>query len=242
MLRTCRLRWLFVAACMFVAGGYRATLLAQPAPAPRQPPPPPAQIFGKVGRVQVDPNGRLIGGAIDENDKVTAFTDAITFPTDRKAKTSLSLAEDFIKEQSWGEAARILQSLLEAKEDVFVEVQRDGKPSRTSLWREANRLIGAMPAKGREFYELQYGARAKSRLAEAKAKTDPKILAEVALHYLHTDAGAEATNLLGTYYLDRGDYPMAGVCFERLLHHEKADRLTPMTPRRCYVSVTTRPG
>jgi outer membrane protein assembly factor BamB len=181
-----------------------------------------------IGRAQIR-QGRLLGGAIDESTKNTAFSDAITFPTDRKAKTSLNLAEDFIKEQSWGEAARILQSLLESKEDVFVEVQRDGKPSRASLWREANRLIGAMPPKGREFYELQYGARAKARLAEAKAKSDPKILAEVALRYLHTDAGAEAANLLGTHYLDRGDYPMASVCFERLLQHEKGNQLTPIT-------------
>jgi outer membrane protein assembly factor BamB len=37
---------------------------------------------------------------------------------------------------------------------------------------------------------------------------------------LHTKAGAEATNLLGTYYLSRGQPVMAVNCFERLLNKE----------------------
>jgi outer membrane protein assembly factor BamB/tetratricopeptide (TPR) repeat protein len=194
-----------------------------------QAPPPPAPPPKAFRGVRVFPGGGLMGGVIEEPGKNGSASDAITFPTDRKAKTSLGLAEDFIKEKSWGEASRILQSLLESKEDVFVEVERNGKPTRTSLWREANRLVGAMPPQGREFYELQYGARARTRLTDAKTRNDPKALAEVALRYLHTDAGVEATNLLGSHYLDRGDYPMASVCFERLLTNEKADQLSPMT-------------
>src|SRR5438045_1574654 len=104
----CRL-WILLSACL-IQGVYCAEnyLLGQA-------PPPPAPPVPAIGRVQIR-QGRLIGGAIEEPGKNTVLSDAITFPTDRKAKTSLNLAEDFIKEQSWGEAARILQSLLEAKE------------------------------------------------------------------------------------------------------------------------------
>jgi outer membrane protein assembly factor BamB/tetratricopeptide (TPR) repeat protein len=212
-------------ACLGACADDSAAVLAQAPPPPALPVPPPMARRG----VRVLQGGGLLGGVIEEPGKNGSASDAITFPTDRKAKTSLSLAEDFIKEKSWGEASRILQSLLESKEDVFVEVERNGKPTRTSLWREANRLVGAMPPQGREFYELQYGARARTRLTAAKVRNDPKALAEVALRYLHTDAGVEATNLLGSHYLDRGDYPMASVCFERLLSHEKADQLSLMT-------------
>jgi outer membrane protein assembly factor BamB/tetratricopeptide (TPR) repeat protein len=212
-------------ACLGAWADDWAPVLAQAPPPPALPAPPPMARRG----VRVLQGGGLLGGVIEEPGKNGSASDAITFPTDRKAKSSLSLAEDFIKEQSWGEASRILQSLLESKEDVFVEVERNGKPTRTSLWREANRLVGAMPPQGREFYELQYGARARTRLNDAKVRNDPKALAEVALRYLHTDAGVEATNLLGSHYLDRGDYPMASVCFERLLSHEKADQLSPIT-------------
>src|SRR5262249_46301666 len=131
----------------------------------------------------------------------------------------------------WGQAARHLQELLKIKEDVFLEVKRDGKskPQWVSVRAEANRLIGSMPAEGLAIYEVQYGGEARGKLNEAKTKSDPHLLAEVAERYLHTDAGAEATNLLGTYHLDRGRYVMAALCFERLLQHEKADKLTPLT-------------
>src|SRR5205814_8208455 len=62
---------------------------------------------------------------------------------------------------------------------------------------------------------------------EALEKSDQAILADVALKYLHTKAGAEATNRLGTYHLDRGSYLMAALCFERLLARPDADKLPP---------------
>jgi outer membrane protein assembly factor BamB len=167
------------------------------------------------------------------------FTDALTIPTDRKAKRKLNAAEDLIThDKAWGDAAKILQDLLEAKEDHFVEVDRkekgpDGKMKtvvhRTSVRSEANRLLGMMPAEGLQFYEALSGPKAKARLAEGKNKGDPQVLAEVALRYFHTEAGAEATNLLGTYRLDRGDFRMAALYFDRLLNHEKADQFTPIT-------------
>lgn len=162
------------------------------------------------------------------------FADGVSLPTDRKAKKSIELAEDFIKEEDWSGAAETLQGLLEAKEDLFLQVKRKdakGKESVqwTSIKAEANRLLGTMPANGLEVYELKYGARAKERLNQAKAKGDRQVLAEVAQRYLHTESGAEATNLLGTYHLDRGQYLMAALCFERLLTHEKAGKLSPIT-------------
>src|ERR1700694_4145275 len=99
MSSACRVFWIHMGACVLeCACSAPGTLFGQPPP----PPPPQVQV---IGRAQIR-QGRLLGGAIDESPKTPAFSDAITSPTDRKAKTSLNLAEDFIKEQSWGEAAR----------------------------------------------------------------------------------------------------------------------------------------
>ncbi|MCS6851901.1 MAG: PQQ-like beta-propeller repeat protein [Gemmataceae bacterium] len=162
------------------------------------------------------------------------FTDAITLPKSTDAPKRIAAAEDLIKEGSWSEAVRALQSLLDTKEDAFLQVKRTDKSGKESVhWvsvrAEANRLIGLMPAEGLQFYELQYGPPAKARLAEAKAKGDPEILAEVAQRYLHTEAGTEATALLGTYHLDRGRYLMAAICFERLLERRGLDQLSART-------------
>lgn len=166
-------------------------------------------------------------GAVPEQDPmVNADAAAISFPKDTRAKKKLEAAADFIKESAWADATHVLQSLLNQPEDVFVEVERvsdDGKTRTTfytSIRNEANRLLGTMPAQGLEVYELQFGAKAKDRLDEARKSGDPAIYADVAQRYLHTKAGSEATGLLGTYYLGRGQPVMAVNCFERLLGKE----------------------
>jgi len=198
---------------------------AEDVPARGQPPQPPAPrpvVRGVLMKQEVAPAPG------------TEFSDAITLPKDQDAKRRIERAEDMIKDQDWGKAAPRLQSLLDLPEDVFVQVKRKDKGGAeavqwTSVRAEANRLLGTLPPEGLQFYELQFGPRARARLNEAKQSNDPQVLAEVAHRYLHTAAGAEATNLLGTYHLDRGRYFMAALCFERLLDRPDADRLSPRT-------------
>src|SRR5262245_49509399 len=157
------------------------------------------------------------------------YTDAVTIPTDRESKRLIQAAQDYIKKKEWRIACECLQSLLEGKEDSFLEitVEADEKAvtRRVSVRNEANRLIGELPGEGLEFYQVQYGPAADARLKEALEKNDATILAEVALKYLHTKAGADATNLLGTYHLDRGSYLMSALCFERLMSRPDGDKL-----------------
>ena len=162
------------------------------------------------------------------------FSEGVTLPTDRRTKTEISSAQDLIRDGEWTKAATVLQSLLDRKEDLFLEVQRKGRDGQeTSAWTsvraEANRLLGTMPADGLQIYELRFGNRAKALLNDAKAASNTQLIAEVALKYLHTEAGAEATNILGTYYLDRGSYVMAALCFERLLGRQDAAKLSPLS-------------
>jgi len=159
------------------------------------------------------------------------FTDDVTIPTDRESKRLIQAAQDYIKKKEWQVVCESLQSLLDGKEDSFLEVttnDADGKPvtRRVSVRAEASRLIGELPADGLEFYQVRYGPAAESRLKEAIEKNDPAILADVALKHLHTKAGLEAANLLGTYHLDRGNYLMSALCFERLLGRPDADKLS----------------
>src|SRR5581483_207499 len=91
------------------------------------------------------------------------LTDALTFPTNREIKKRLELAEeDYIKNEAWMQTCQLLQSVLDKPEDVFVQVRRKGANNQEQMrWAsartEANRLLGTMPSKGLDFYELQYG-------------------------------------------------------------------------------------
>src|SRR5437773_2114295 len=47
--------------------------------------------------------------------------------------------------------------------------------------------------------------------------------------YLYTDAGAEATELLASFLLDRGKYSSSAICFERLFQRVGPSQLSSMT-------------
>jgi outer membrane protein assembly factor BamB len=153
-------------------------------------------------------------GAADAGEDEARFTDRIRLPVDRSANRKIERVKEWIEKEEWGDAVRLLQSILNSPEDV---VLKDEKGRWVSVRYEANRILGEMPANGRQFYELEYGAQARAALKRALAAGDPKALAEVSLRFMHTEAGSEANQLLATYYLDQGSYIQAALCFERLL-------------------------
>jgi hypothetical protein len=154
--------------------------------------------------------------------------------TERKVKRALALAEDCIQQKRWKEAVDVLQSLLDLKEDSFVEETlpiRGGKPAIrwTSVSVAVDRLLTS-EAEVLKAYQEQYGAKAKARLEESKG--DPAVLAEVAARYPHTDAAVLALDLLGADYLTRHHFAMAAYCYEQLLQRAKAKQISlPMRYR-----------
>ena len=146
--------------------------------------------------------------------------DAASFRTERQVLQRLKTAEELLAERRFGEAVRYLGSILEADEDYFF--QRDDSASvYRSLKSEAHRLIGRMPREGRASYDLQYGARARNLLDEAVRSGEIEVVAEVARRFFHTEAGYEATYLLGTHYLLQDRPLAAALCLERLVNESK---------------------
>ncbi|MGH7135836.1 MAG: PQQ-binding-like beta-propeller repeat protein, partial [Pirellulales bacterium] len=147
-----------------------------------------------------------------END---AATDSVFYPPDRDTLQRLARAGELVEEKRYGEAARFLSSILESAEDYFYQPQR-GLPLYRSLKQEAQRMIGELGEEGRASYELQYGAEARRLLDDAVSQGDRGRLAEVARQYFHTQAGYEATYLLGHSEMQRGQPLAAALCLERL--------------------------
>jgi RNA polymerase sigma factor (sigma-70 family) len=121
---------------------------------------------------------------------------AVVLPTNRDAQQRLNAAQDYVAEKEWAKCVRELQRLLNHPEDAFVQVTRENPDSKpvllwTTTWAEANRMIGAFPADGRQVYEDYYGREAQDLLDKAK-QNDLAILADVTRRFRHTKAGAEA--------------------------------------------------
>lgn len=152
---------------------------------------------------------------VDEPDPRAAEGRSVFAPPDRTTLRLLAKARQLIDQGRHAEAVRCLGAILESPQDYFHHPDRGSAVPR-SLKSEARQLLGDMSDRGRQLYELQYGARARQMLAVASAAGDAAGLAEVSRRFFHTQAGYEATFLLGLYHLDRGR-PLAGaLALERL--------------------------
>jgi outer membrane protein assembly factor BamB len=152
-------------------------------------------------------------------------TDLAQLPMDREALKKLKTAQEYADAKLWAEAVRLLQAVVDLKEDSFIQIPADPAtktPERTCSSREeASRRIGALPPAGLEAYEIAYHDAAARMLNEAKGKHDPQMLMETVRRFRYTKPGGEALELLGAYALDRGEFDLAAVCYQRLLERSK---------------------
>ena len=167
------------------------------------------------------PGAKVPGMEIPDSSPGNSFSNLVNLPTNRDQARKLEAVRDYMQTGGWREVTQALQEILDHPQDYFIPVKRGPDTLWVSMRAEANRLLGSMPAKGKEVYEVLSGLRAANLLQAAKKANNTEGLAKVALHYFHTRAGAEATDLLGTHHLDRGRYLMAASCFRQLL--ERAD-------------------
>ena len=148
----------------------------------------------------------------DEN--AGAYGAGVFARADRQLQRRLDDAKKLLALNRYAEAVESLDAILNAPEDYFLASRKTGY---IGLKAEVQRLLGAMPREGRRLYEDLCGARARQLLDRAVAGGDPRGIAEVARRYFHTQAGYEATLLLGLHYMDNGS-PLAGAMTLKRLH------------------------
>src|SRR5438046_1207481 len=97
----------------------------------------------------------------------------------RELKQHLSRAQTALDEERYSDAvAEIGEVLNSAGSDDFFLGVPGGTDAQLSLKTQAMALLGAMPAKGRKLFDLQYGADAKAALDAALAAGDLAQLTE----------------------------------------------------------------
>ena len=151
----------------------------------------------------------------------------VFLPAPRDLKQLLTRARKSLDQQEYSDAVIQLGTLLTSKklnngqengtesQDFFIGTPGE-QGTQTSLKAEAQRLLGTMPKQGRDLYELQFGTDARVLLDQAIKAGDARQLTEVTRQYFHTQAGYEATILLGRYELDHGRPLAAALCFKRV--------------------------
>ncbi len=157
----------------------------------------------------------------------------VFLPAPRALKQRLARAQKALVEERFSDAVTDLGEVLVtnpedsetalemAEQDYFISSSADANVQ-TSLRAEVVRLIGSLPDKGREIYELQFGVEARTLLNVAVDIGDTSRLSEVIRKYFHTDAGYEAAMVLGRWHLDQNRPLAAALTFRRVLQSPRA--------------------
>jgi outer membrane protein assembly factor BamB/tetratricopeptide (TPR) repeat protein len=143
----------------------------------------------------------------------------VFLPPDRLLLRQWEKAKALVDDSRWSEAVVLVEELLEGSEDYFFKPEGPaaGKPaSYQSVKAEAQKLIGDLPPEGRKAYELQFGTKANQLLSAAATAGDIATIEQVSRLYFHTQAGYQATMILGRHFLDHAQPMAAAMCFERL--------------------------
>ena len=145
----------------------------------------------------------------------------------REYQRVLELAQRDIDNGEYANAIERLDTLMNGegdqslKEDFFVGSANSARFD-ASLRSKAEQILGNLPRKARDLYQLQYGAEAQRLLELALAEFDVAKLAEIRRRFGATDAGMIATLVIGRHQLN-AQRPMAALlCFERLNQSELA--------------------
>lgn len=157
-----------------------------------------------------------------------ATSGGLTFPQDRTTLRYLRQAQQLVETKDYTQAVALFGAILSRAEDFFFQPD-ENSATFSSIKAEVRRMIGALPPEGKQAYVLRYGADAAKSLEQAVAANDLAALMRVASDYFHTEAGYDASYLLGNWQLDHGQPFAASLAFGQLLNTERAvrDRYEP---------------
>ncbi|HEY7315005.1 MAG TPA: hypothetical protein VH643_37010 [Gemmataceae bacterium] len=160
--------------------------------------------------------------ALSAEEKTTAEADGpLGLTIDPRAGLQLAAAADYVVEEDWKNAVRLLQHLLDDKSQSLARVAgRQGKADRyVSVHTEAERLLAEMPQAGREVYQRTVGPRAAELLEQARKERDAELLAAIVRRYLYTEIGPSALEELARRHYRAGRLHFAAYSYARLVEH-----------------------
>jgi len=174
---------------------------------------------GGVAHAQAQGIAQLVGGDTDEES-------GIFLPTDRLRERQLDQARQAIAAGGFSDASTVIDDILASDSDSFLRSD-EGAATWTSVKAEAAALLDAMPAAGRDAYELQFRAKAERQLQAALESDDREAVVAVARRWFHTPAGRSAAVMTALDCLATGQPLSAQAWLERLARQEAADRFEP---------------
>lgn len=156
-------------------------------------------------------------------DEASPVRGRLFVPPPRSMSRALIRARAAIEAQDYRQAVELLGELLAntETEDFLIEDNPQADHAR-SIQLTARDLLGQVPPRWLDDYQLRYSVTARQLLERAVADADFSELARVARHFFHTPAGQSATMLLGHHDLESGRFVSARRRFEQIVSTPQA--------------------
>jgi len=137
--------------------------------------------------------------------------DRVVVPVPRQIAFPLNEAQSHIAAGQFHQAVQLLQLVIDNPEDYFLD-----DTCRSSTKRQALDMLRALPASGRQAYELEWGSAASALLDDARTSGNAATIHEVVRRFGLTRAAAAALHQLAVRAFDSGEFLTAALLWEQL--------------------------
>ncbi len=144
------------------------------------------------------------------------LSNGVYLPSERLRERQFEQAQRLIAGGRMADATALLDEMLTAEQDVFLEAGSATDQTRRSMKALVTELIGTLPEAGTEAYQLQFRTRADRRLQTALDENDDDGIIAVARRWFHTEAGHRAAILTAARFLQSGQPLAAEAWLERI--------------------------
>jgi outer membrane protein assembly factor BamB len=149
--------------------------------------------------------GAGTGGAPPEQLGPQSARPAVVLTPSSSAENALDVAERLADEGRWGDAAALLQSVVEGEPSDLV--RQGGRYA--SARDAASQRLAELPDEGLAAYRLLYDAPARALYEEGVQERDEAALRQAASVYLNSSYGPRAASALATLLMDGGEHGAA---------------------------------
>lgn len=153
-------------------------------------------------------------GTVESVDDLAAS--GIFLPSERLRERQYDQARRLIATERMADAATLLDEMLGAEDDFFLDSDRVEGPTSQSMKTRVNEVIRDLPPAGKDAYQLQFRTRAERALKEAINSNDHEAIIKVARRWFHTAAGERAALLTAITLLESGQPLAAAAWLDRI--------------------------
>ena len=145
-----------------------------------------------------------------------AVSNGVYLPSERLRERQFDQAQRLIAGGRMADATALLDEMLTAEQDVFLEGDSASEQTRRSMKTLVTELIGELPEAGTKAYQLQFRKRADRALRKALSENNNEAIIAVARRWFHTEAGHRSAILTAARLLESGQPLAAEAWLERI--------------------------